>query len=360
MTSSHLPDHRQMPSRKLIGGIFGLESVAPSGTGQASLPNNLHGEWQGYVNGRSALNALWQTSAPSRIWLPAYLCPSVATAAARCAPVTFCDRGATAWLDEVQVGDSVLFLAEFGFPPDRESVATARARGAKVVVDACQALLTDDACDGADYAIFSPRKFLGVVDGGVLVAPRGAPLPNETLSPPPATWLEQATLAAQARAEFDRGAGKSTPNERDWFPLYQQVEATQPVGPYAMGDLSQSILSGKVDWQTIRTRRRSNYQSLLAKLKPFALYPELPAGVVPLGFPIRLENRDHVRSALFADEIFPPIHWPLHELTPAECVHAWRLSRSLLTLPCDQRYDAAEMQRSIEIVLREGRPCLGT
>ena len=59
-------------------------------------------------------------------------------------------------------------------------------------------------------------------------------------------------------------------------------------------------------------------ESKSAKLLDFALFASLEAGVVPLGFPALFENRDQVRRALFADEIFPPIHWPIDAVVPLE------------------------------------------
>ena len=43
----------------------------------------------------------------------------------------------------------------------------------------------------------------------------------------------------------------------------------------------------------------------------------------------------------------------VNELAPAEFAASYRLAAAELTLPCDQRYTVADMQRVAKIVLRE-------
>jgi dTDP-4-amino-4,6-dideoxygalactose transaminase len=82
------------------------------------------------------------------------------------------------------------------------------------------------------------------------------------------------------------------------------------------------------------------------------MFPELPEGVVPLGFPIRVRPRDSIRTALFQQEIYPPVHWPLEACVPASFEASHHLADEIMTLPCDQRYDADDMRR-IAAALRE-------
>ena len=60
--------------------------------------------------------------------------------------------------------------------------------------------------------------------------------------------------------------------------------------------------------ETIAQRRVDNYHALAHKLDRVALFSNLPAQVILLGFPIRTKERDKVRQALFAHEIYPPVH----------------------------------------------------
>ena len=61
---------------------------------------------------------------------------------------------------------------------------------------------------------------------------------------------------------------------------------------------------------------------------------------------------------LFDEQIYPPWHWPLGGVVPESFGASHRLSRSLLTLPCDQRYGETELRRMVTCVrnLLEAEP----
>jgi dTDP-4-amino-4,6-dideoxygalactose transaminase len=331
----------------IVGGMFGREPPKPGAVRRTPPFVRADDVW--LVNARSAFMLLVQHLRPAQVWLPAFICPEVIRALAPAgATIRFHDRGSIAWSTQVDRGDLVVVLDEFGFPADRTLLRQARDRGAVVVEDAAQALLSTCVGAEADYVVYSFRKFVGVVDGGILSTRLGAPLPQFTLPEPPADWFAVATQAADERAAFDRNGG-----EKGWFTLFQRAEAEQPAHPCTISADSSEILATAIDWPSCSARRRDNYASLLEHLADWALYPELPADVVPLGFPFVCDQRDAVRHALFAAEIFPPVHWPLGDWVPADFTAAHQLAQRIMTLPCDQRYDRAVMSRMAEIILRE-------
>jgi hypothetical protein len=148
------------------------------------------------------------------------------------------------------------------------------------------------------------------------------------------------------RGEFDTYGGS-----RRWFELFQESENRAPMGHYAMSEFSRNLLRCGFDYEQISNRRRSNYAALSNPLRRLAVFPDLPEGVVPLGFPIRSSGRRRIREHLFANEIYPSIHWAIEGLVPSEFGASHRLAGDILTLPCDQRYDVAEMERVARRVL---------
>jgi len=304
------------------------------------------------ANARSGIALLVDRLNPKQVWMPSYLCDSMVAGVdqskttLRHYEVT--DRlalGATDFLEHVGAGDLVFFIAYFGFPQDAAAAASARARGAWVVKDACQAMLSDDREGEYDFVLFSPRKFVGVPDGGILAFRPGLDLGEVALSPPPAEWWLDSFRACTLRGEYDRHGG-----DRGWFELFRRCEAESPIGAYAMSELTRLILSHGVDAARISERRRRNYERLTGRLASVALFPRLPAGVVPLGFPISVDGRDLLRNRLFEHEIFPAVHWPLPDSVPPAFAATHRLAERILTLPCDQRYGEEEMDRMAAIV----------
>jgi hypothetical protein len=191
----------------------------------------------------------------------------------------------------------------------------------------------------SDYIIFSPRKFIGVPDGGIFWPEKTQNFPGADFPPAPGQWLVRALRASILRSEFDRYGGK-----RSWFKMFQSAEADGPMEPCRMSDLSAAILQ-IVDWSTIKKRRRRNYEFLSSELGDLAIFHDLSPAVVPLGFPIRLPNRERVRRSLFNDRIYPPVHWDVAGLVSPEFAASHRLASKIMTPPCDQRYDQDDMKR---------------
>jgi hypothetical protein len=340
----------------IIGGMFGLEtgeSASPAGRRRSltclAEPHLL------LATGRSAFTLLARTLRPPTVWLPSYLCGVVMGAfPAHLQRVRFyavderLEIADADWLEEIQAGDMVVFIDYFGFNQWSASGAEARRRGAWVVEDACQALLNERFCAHSHYVVFSPRKFVGVPDGGILLAQGDAPLPEQNLPPPPAEWWLEAFKASRLRHEFDQYGG-----DRRWFELFRKTGAEAPVEPCRMGELSRLILGHVIDFDEVARRRRENFRQLAAALPELALFRELPAEVVPLGFPIRLAARDQVRQALFEARIYPPTHWPLGGVIPQTFAASHALAAHILTLPCDQRYGRDDMERMVSVVSSE-------
>jgi hypothetical protein len=108
------------------------------------------------------------------------------------------------------------------------------------------------------------------------------------------------------------------------------------------------------DWAVAWQARRENYQYLLdnwpsAEIEP--LFRRLPESVCPLGFPIRMAERDRLKRYFISKGIFPPIHWLRPpQVSPDEFPDAAALAEQELTLPIDQRYGLRHMDYILEAV----------
>ena len=336
---------------RIIGGMFGLEIDFQEAFTSASRPQILTGTHLRLATARSAFALLARTLRPATVWLPSYLCGVVLEAFADSdTRIIFYGVGGDlkisddAWLKNVQSGDIVVFIDYFGFNLWNSYGKKAKERGAWVVEDACQAMLNLHFSEQADYVIASPRKFIGVPDGGILSAQNRASLPPGNLPSPPVEWWLDALKASQLRAEFDRHGG-----DREWFELFRKTDPHGPVEPTRMSELSSLLLDHANDYGGISASRRQNFSQLAAALPEFAMFCELPDEVVPLGFPVRVRERDNIALALREHEIYPPVHWPIQNIVPEEYHSSHRLSLEIMTLPCDQRYSSEDMTRLIRV-----------
>jgi hypothetical protein len=65
-----------------------------------------------------------------------------------------------------------------------------------------------------------------------------------------------------------------------------------------------------------------------------------------------MRDRDTVRQALFAQEIYPPIHWPIPGRVDQKFMASHQLAAEIMTLPCDQRYELEAMEKMASIILQ--------
>ncbi len=323
---------------RIIGGMFALE--VPLGRPSAT-PFDLDAALR-FVNARSAFRFILDERRPRRVWLPQYTCDALASAAAdydlRYYPVTHALEPETGpWLENVDRRDVVVAIDYFGFRRWTDALQPLADRGVSIVEDASQALFMP-ASSRASCIFYSPRKFAGVPDGGILIGATGVP----ALEPPPSSWWSKALASSLLRRRFDDGAS----DERSWFTLFQEAELEMPVGAFRASDVTEAILRTGIDYASMAERRIANYRTLAGALAEFAMYASLDDHTVPLGFPVRVQARDHVQRAMFAADIYPAVHWQ-NAITAASPASE-HLSRELLTLPCDQRYDRRDMQRIID------------
>jgi dTDP-4-amino-4,6-dideoxygalactose transaminase len=333
-----------------IGGFFGLELPPVNPNGLASIWGVPARSSLTYANARSALAALLTSIRPNTLWLPAYICRSVAQAAeATATPVRYfavdesLQPDTSALQSAVRPGDMVLAVDYFGRPPGCAFLDfVARRPDLVFVEDACHAADTGVTQWGR-WCLRSPRKLVGVPDGGFIVPSAGISEANGSESRPVLDAYEAAFLRFEDEEECC--------NPR-WHDANQRREATEPVSPRRMSRLTRELLE-RLALGPIADKRHANFRVLADMLDRYKYLPDKDPGFVPLGFPIRLRAalRDKVLTDLIAQGLFPAVHWS--DLpSPAAFTTAHGLATELLTLPCDQRYEPIEMER-IARVLRE-------
>jgi hypothetical protein len=335
-----------------IGGFFGLHT-------NPAAANSLWRLWRLDAerdlllgNARSALAEFLKQRSARKLWLPSYVCEAAAESAAASAaaldffPVDEALAPDSAFLARhLRRGDFVLAVDYFGMVPDaafRRLVA--ERRDVRWIEDRAQALDVGSAAWG-HWQLFSPRKLLGVPDGGILTRGRGpARRAPRSLRAPDIEGM----LGAQA-ARLDDPAGRLSAS---WFAAYRRSEAAQEVALEAISAFTVSVLRS-VDATGMRRARLSNWRTLHRALSAFAAWRRAP-GAAPFGYVVRVRDAGRAQSRLAAKGVFAQRNWARLPSPRGRFPEAHRLTRELLTLPCDHRYDAAGMRA----VARIARECL--
>lgn len=338
-----------MSRNNIIGGMFGLEKLIYT---TDAIPIFLRKPHILLINARSCIYLVNQIISPKNFWMPSYLCDvmlnAVKDSRLQYYKINYdLNIESFEWLSNIEDGDLVLLINYFGNPVDPDILKEIKKSGAWIIEDASQDLLSTNSRVHADFIIYSLRKFIGVPDGGILLLNKDIEIPELNLNPPPSDWWLKALYSVVIRREFDLHGG-----DKLWFKLFQQVDNEGPIGNYSMSELSQLIFKYCCDYSEISKKRKTNYKILFDILYKFCIFKEFNLDLVPIGFPIRLKNRDEVRHMLFENNIYPPVHWNIDNIVPEEFEESHILSSQIMTLPCDQRYGITEMEQMAEIVLK--------
>ncbi len=187
----------------------------------------------------------------------------------------------------------------------------------------------------AGYTFYSPRKFFGVSDGGLLHT-------NKKLDQDFDTDISSGRIAhLTERLELGAEAGYHD------FKVNDDSLMNKPI--MHMSSLTQRIL-GNIDFNKARKKRRENAIFLHAKLGSLNQLKVNPKAASSLMvYPLLIENVN-VREHLIANKIFVALYWPNVLEWSKEYELEYYLSKNLLPLPIDQRYNIEDMKYIVKVL----------
>lgn len=290
--------------------------------------------------GRSCLEYLLRARDIKTLWLPDFLCDSVRGV---CRRVGVSVKTYAVGEDfraphdlEIAKQEWLYLVDYYGQLTDQALCDAAAQAGGRLILDEAQNFFRTPelSCD----VLYTPRKFFGIPDGGLLLtdARLSEPLPTS----------ESFEHMAFLTGRFERTAGEfyaqSTANNRRF--------AAEPLA--GMSLLTDNLLRS-FDYARIADVRDRNYAFLDKELGGAnGLHPAASSG--PFAYPFLVEGGPAIRKALAARKIFIPTLWPnVLEDSEAGTV-ARRYARDILPLPVDQRYGETEMTALVEALREEG------
>jgi len=312
-----------------IGGYFGLE-LPPK---KSKFPNS-----DGLLvnSGRNALEVILESlPVGAEVLVPKYTCevifePFVKTNTSyRLYDVD--ENLELPMLPHLSSNQWLLYTNYFGIKDKYVRLLSSCYRG-QLIVDNSQALFNvpSNSCQ----AFYSPRKFIGVPDGGIISPHRPFKAAHDV------SWDRTSHLLKR----IDLGA---TSGYQDFKTNSQRLH-NQPVKRMSL--LTTAILES-ADWDEIKRTRRENFAILdnaLGKLNLLDI-PGTDTFDCPLVYPFRTASQS-LRQDLISNEVFVATYWPnvLRDNKPGSTTY--QLASSIIPLPIDQRYGSEDMTRIIKIV----------
>lgn len=317
-----------------------------------------------YKSGRNAIKALCEHLEVSKkvVLLPAYTCETVIQPFVDLDwNIFFYPINKDLRVDEtifINIFDSVkpsivLYHSFFGFDTllGDNSVKYCKEKGAIIIEDMTQSLLSGHHIEFADYYISSLRKFFAIPDGGVLISRKD--LKNFSQEVEDKRIEEIAIQAYTAKERYF--VDESLENKELFRKLFSEHEELINDNSVIrkINLLSFEIFS-HIPVESISKKRRENYSILLDALHDIkdieVIVDRKPCFSVPLYFPIYVKNRKAFQKYLAENRIYCPIIWPKPEQVQLIDDDTNYMYDHMICIPIDQRYGIDDMKRIISVV----------
>ena len=313
-----------------IGGYFELETQT-----RADWPASCQGLLLN--SARNAFRVILEARRPKRVLIPRYLCHSMLQPLQE-----------TKTPFETYEINCRLFPAEPLEPTANELAVIANyfglrsgldyaqdvSKGPRFVIDNSQALFSLPTT--LAFSIYSPRKFFGVPDGGVLHGP-GA-------------FDSYLSGQSQSIERFGHLLGRAEFGPEKYYEACKSAErslAAEP--PRPMSKLTRKLLAS-IDFAQAAKTRCANFDLLHSALREFNfLDVDLDQGAVPMVYPF-LPKEPGLRDHLISHKIYVAKYWPNTVAAISSGSFEHELLQRLAPLPIDQRYGPAEMVHIIKTV----------
>jgi hypothetical protein len=206
----------------------------------------------------------------------------------------------------------------------------------KVVIDNSQAMHSEHFSTLA--TLYSPRKFFGLPDGGILYT-------NDRRVKQPET-RDTSSITRMSHL-LKRLAGSPESGYQDFLKAEQEIGELPVLG---MSNLTEHLLRS-VDFEDAKKQRIQNALFLHNHLGRYnKLSLDFTTPTAPLCYPLLPNVKFPTRDGLSKEGVFIPSYWSEVLSRVKEGSFEWNLATNALFLPCDQRYSLSDMQRVVSLL----------
>ena len=316
---------------KPIGGYFEWEFPANIGM----FP---HSDGVLLNSGRHSLEYILRTLGQIKLlWIPYYTC-DVVLQPIECLgiPYSFYHINKDFALVEdieLEVGEYLIYTNYFGIM-DEYCKKLAIRYGENLIFDYAQAFYAPN-IEGIN-TFYSPRKFVGIPDGGVAYT-------NKSID----IELQNDHSYGRCTHLLKRHDLQPMDGYNDFKDSSHQIASSCLS---KMSNLTQKMLSS-LNYAAIRERRVTNFTFLHAHLSDSNLLqiPSIEPFSCPMVYPYQT-NDTTLRARLIENQVFVATYWPNVLEWCNEGDLEYELCKNIIPIPIDQRYGEEDMKRVIEII----------
>jgi len=314
-----------------IGGFF---EFGLSGLNQFPYPNATQ-----YNSARSAFYDLLKNTFIEKLWMPRFICDSMIDPLILLGvEICFYDLNPnfSPILPEILIpNEYLLYVNYFGLCTSIQREILKQYPAKQIIFDHSQAFFVQSFdC----YAtIYSPRKYLPVAEGGLLVTSRSI-VPK---------YYER--TAEEMVKQYQHGLLRTVSTAAHAFNVFQDNEnAFEDCLPRKISKITQQMLES-FDYANFKEKRLKNFKFLHSHL---GKYNQLKVNIEdiesPLTYPLLLDKK--ISNILIQSKIYTPTYWLDSLKRVTEDSFENNFISNVTHLICDQRYGEKEMQFQIDKV----------
>lgn len=313
--------------QEAIGGYFELEMSHRGSYHSAALALN---------TGRNCLEYILLARHYHRVYLPYYSCDVLLEPFNKLdIEYRFYHINKNLELDDpiaLSDGEALLYINYFGLKQDYV-ISLAEKWGGRLIVDNTQAFYALP-LSGID-TFYSCRKFFGVADGAYVYCDKRLDMELEQDH----SWDRMTHLLKRIDV--------STEAAYVDFCGHEEQLKGNPI--MMMSPLTHRMMAS-IDYQQVASRRQENYNILDKALRDKnGIFLPLADDAVPMVYPF-LTTDAGLRQRLIDHRIYVAQYWPNVLEWSGEDYDDYQLTKNLLPLPVDQRYDEEDMSSILALI----------
>lgn len=313
--------------KKTIGGYFELE---------LNIGKEYHFNAIKLNSGRSCLGYVLNATKCSKIYIPHFTCDAVINCVKK-TKINFdfyhIDENLEPIFDINKVKNSELFLYTNYFGIKDNYIKKLIKISKNIIIDNSQSFFS--APEKGIYSFYSPRKFLGVPDGGYLYTDNISDYNyNKDIS-----YLKFNHLIKRIDIGAEIAYSEFLKNEKkiDKSPILKMSNLTH-------------ILLKSINYENIKERRKNNFNYLqkhLTNQNQFII--DKNSSQIPLNYPF-LSKKMGIKEKLLASKIYTPTYWPNILKTKFSKTIEYDYAKNMIFLPIDQRLEIKDLNLILNII----------
>jgi len=310
-----------------IGGFFGLELLGE---------NDLFSSEKGFVglnSGRNCLEYILKVRNYHFLYLPYFTCEVILEPLKKLEiPFEFydIDDNLEPIFDYTKITSNQGFLYTNYFGTKDKFIAQVSAKIPNLIIDNAQSLFSKP-LENID-TFYSPRKFVGVADGGFLSINKklNDDFEQDVSYNRMSHLLKRIDLSPEeAYADFSINDESLT---------HQEIKF--------ISKLTSKILSG-IDFELIKKRRKENFTFLHDALKNKNLLTfDIDEDSIPMVYPFRTKDVQ-LKEKLINEKIYCATYWQNVLKWAEKDKNSYKLTQEIIALPIDQRYSILHMEQIV-------------